>query len=75
MKVKFKKFISLAHFPTKATPGSACFNVNSTIDVLLGPGVTKTVELDLGFQFSKKYLGRIYPRSGLSFKPLFLGVE
>ena len=42
-------------------------------DVELGPGVTKTVDLDLGFQFSKKFVCKVYPRSGLSLKPLFLG--
>ena len=36
MKVKFKKFSSLARAPTKSTPGSACY------DVLLVPGVKKS---------------------------------
>ena len=72
MKLKFKKFISLAHVPAKSTPGSACYDVYSR-HVQLGTGVTKTVELSLGFKFSKKYVCRIYPRSGLSLKPLFLG--
>ena len=73
MKVKFKKFSSLSRVPTKSTPGSARFDVYSARDVLLGPGATKTVELDLGFKFPKKYVCRIYPRSSLSMKPLFLG--
>ena len=64
MKVKFKRFNSLARVRTKSTPGSTS---------LLGPGATNTVELDLGFKFDKKYVCRIYPRSGLSLKPLFLG--
>ena len=73
MKVKFKKFSSLAHVPTKPTPGSACFNISSAREVLLGPGATNTLELDLGFKFPKKYVCRIYPRSDFSIKPLFLG--
>ena len=73
MKVKFKKFSSLSRVPTKSTPGSACFDVYSARDVLLGPGATNTVELDLDFKFPKKYVCRIYPRSSLSLKPLFLG--
>ena len=72
-KVKFKKFSSLAYVPTKTTPGSACFDVYSIRDVLLGPGVTKTVELNLGFQFSKKYVCRNYSISGLSLQLLSLG--
>ena len=73
MKVKFKIFSSLAHVPKKSTPDPACYDVYSTRDVELGQRVTKTVELDLGFKFQKKYVCRIYPRSGLSLKPLFLG--
>ena len=73
MGVKFKKFSSLARVPTKATPWSACYDVYSVRDVQLGPSVTKIVYLDLGFQFSKKFTCRIYPRCGLSLKSLFLG--
>ena len=73
MKVKFKKFSSNACLPAKSTVGSACFDIYSAKGVLLLPGETKTVDLDLGFQFSKKYVCRIYPRSNLSLKPLFAG--
>ena len=73
MKVKFKRFSFHTHLPTKSTVVSACFDVYSAKDVTLGPGVTKAVDLNLGFQFSKKYVCRIYPRSSLSLKPLFLG--
>ena len=72
MKVKNQRFSSLARIPTKSTPGSACYNDYSARDVLLGPGATNTVELDLGFKFAKKYNCRIYPKSGLSLKPIFL---
>ena len=54
--------------------GSACFNVYSAKDVSLRLGETKTVDLDLGFQFSKKYVCRLYSGSSLSLKPLLLGV-
>ena len=72
MKVKFKRFSSHACVPTKSTPGSACSDVYSARNISLGPGVTKSIKLDLGFTFAKKYFCRIYPRSGLSLKPLFL---
>ena len=72
MKVKFRRFRSLARVPTKSTPGSACQGIYSTRDVLLGPGAADTVELDLGFKFVKKYICRIYSKSGLSLRPLFL---
>ena len=73
MKVKFKKFSSNAYTPTKSAEGSACFDVYSAKDVTLRPGLAKKVDLNLGFQFSKKYVCRICPRSSLSLKPLFLG--
>lgn len=46
MKVRFKKFSSLASVSTKVTPGSTCYDVYSARDVQLGPGVTKTVDLN-----------------------------
>ena len=51
MKVKFKRFSSHNLLPTKSTVRSACFDVYSAKDVTLGPCVTKTVNLNLGFQF------------------------
>ena len=59
--------------PSKATTGSACFDVYLARNITLGPGVTKSVELVLGIKFAKKYVCRIYLRSSLSFKPIFLG--
>ena len=73
MKVKFKRVSPNACLPTKSTGDSACFDSYSAKDVSLRPGETKTVKLDLGSQFSKNYVCRIYPRPALSFKPLFLG--
>ena len=73
MKVKIKRVSSLARVPTKSTLGTVSYNVDSARDVVLGPGVTKPVKLDLGFKCAKKYVCRIYPRSGLSLIPLFLG--
>ena len=73
MKIKFKKYSSAAHVPTKATSGSACYDVYSTIDIKLAPGVTKKIPLDLGFKFSKRYVCRICPRSSLSLLPTFIG--
>ena len=72
MKVNFNRFSSHASVPTRETPGSACFNVYSAECVELGPGVAKIVRLDFGMKFAKKYVCRIYPRSGLSLKSIFL---
>ena len=73
MKVKFKKYRYAACLPTKVTSGSACYDVYSTIDVKLAPGVIKKIALDLGFKFSKRYVCRICPRSSLSVLPTFIG--
>ena len=73
MKISFKKFSSLGRVPTKATPRSACFDIYSSAEVRLRPGETKQIPLDIGFKFSKKLCCRIYPRSGLSLLPTFIG--
>ena len=71
MKVKFKRFSSCVHVPMKATPCSGCFDVFSPRSVTLEPGVTRKTETDLGLRFSKKYIGKLLPGSGLSLKPDF----
>ena len=71
MKVKFKKFGPLGHVPTKATSGSACYDIYSSIDIKMRPGGTEKIPLDIGF--SKKYVCRAYPRSSMSVLPTFLG--
>ena len=73
MKIKFKKFSRLGRVPRKATPGSACFDVYSSVEVRLRPGKTKQIPLDIGFKFSSKLCCRIYPRSGMSLLPTFVG--
>ena len=72
-KIKFKKYSYTARVPTKATFGSACYDVYSIIDVKLAPGVTKKMPLDLGFKFLKRYVGKICPSSSLSLLPTFIG--
>ena len=73
MKINFKKFSEFTPVPTKGTPGSACFDVYSSCGVKLRSGETKRIPLDIGFKFSKKLCCRIYPRSGLSLLPTFIG--
>ena len=73
MKVKFKTFSSRARLPTLATPSSACFDIYLSRCVTLEAGVTRSIQIDLGMKFAKKYVARIYPRSGLSMKRLSLG--
>lgn len=73
MKVKFKRFSKLGRVPTKATPGSACYDVYSSVDIKIRPGGTEKIPLGVGFKISKKYVGRAYPRSSMSVLLTFLG--
>ena len=73
MKVKFKRFSSHARIPEKATIGSACYDLFAARCVTLEPNAIRSIETDLGFFFSKKYMARIYPRSCLSLQSIFLG--
>ena len=73
MKVKFKRFSSHARIPQKATIGSACYDLFTARCVTLEPNATRSIETDLGFFSSKKYMARIYPRSCLSLQSIFLG--
>ena len=75
MKEKIKTFSSAARVPKKAMSGSACYDIYFAREVKLAPGVTKTIALDIGFKFSKKYACRIYPRSSFSLWPAFVGGE
>ena len=73
MKVSFKKFSSKRHVPTKATPGSACYDVYSSIDITIRFGGTEKIPLETGFKFSKNYVCRAYSRSRMSVLLTFLG--
>ena len=41
--------------------------------VTLESGSARSIETDIGMKLSKKYVCRLYPRSGLSLKPVILG--
>ena len=73
MQVKFRRFSSHARIPQKATIGSGCYNLFAAKPVVLEPNLTRSVEIDIGFCFSKKYIGKIYPRSSLSLHSIFDG--
>ena len=72
-KVTFRKFNSCGRIPKKATPGSACYDVYSSRNVRVRSGGTEKIELDIGFQFLKRYVCRVYPRSRMLVLSNFLG--
>ena len=73
MKVRFKRFSTRARVPRKSTIGSACYDLFAAKCAVLEPGATRFVETDIGFCFSEKYVAKIYPRSSMSLKSIFLG--
>ena len=73
MKVKFKKFSSCVRAPQKSIPDCACYSIFAASCVTLESGATTSIETDIGLSFSKNYVARIYPGSGLSLEPITLG--
>ena len=73
MKVKSKKFSSRADILQKATIGSACYDLFTAKPVVLEPNSTRSVETDIGFCFSKKYVAKTYPRLSFSLRSVFFG--
>ena len=71
--ILFNRFGAWGRVPIKATPGSACYDVYSPVDITIRPGRTEKIPLGIGFKFSKKYVCRAYPRSSMSVLPTFLG--
>ena len=62
----------MGRVPTKATPGSGCYDVYSPVDITIRPGGTEKIPLDIRFKFLKKYVCRAYPRSSMSVLLTFL---
>jgi len=66
--IKIVKLHEKAVIPTKATTGSACFDLYSTQDYLLFPGQFYSFGTGIGLEIPEDFVGLIYPRSGLAFK-------
>ena len=66
MKVKVKKLIPAAKIPTKATSGSAAYDLYSTQNISIPPGETMSVGTDLSLEIPEGWKGEIYSRSGLA---------
>ena len=72
MKVRFKRFNRRTHVPQKSKIGSACYDLFAATCAVLEHGATRSVEADIGFCFSEKYAAKIYPRSSMFLKSIFL---
>jgi len=66
MEVKVKKLDSRAKLPTKATEGSACYDVYALEDTFLVSRWSTLVGTGLSVEVPKGYMLDIRPRSGLA---------
>ncbi len=69
MNIKVKTLSTLAHLPTYATAGAACFDI-ATIDdnVDISPGSSAILRTGLAFEVPVGHAMKVYSRSGHGFK-------
>jgi dUTP pyrophosphatase len=68
MTLRFERTCKEARVPTKATPGSAGFDLYSAEDVVISPGNRAKVNVGIRIAVPEGCYGRIAPRSGLAYK-------
>lgn len=68
MKAKIQLLTPTAKIPTKATDGSAAYDIYSDKDVYVWKNEVTVVSTGIAFSFPKGYKAEIVPRSGLAFK-------
>ena len=66
MKLNIKRLHSNAILPTKATEGSAAYDLYAAEDLFLQPGATGSVSTGLAMEIPSGWKGDIYSRSGLA---------
>jgi len=72
MKVTYTKLSRNAQIPTKATQGSAAYDLYATENVYIPHGETAVVSTGLSMQIPDGWKGEIYSRSGLASKGIFV---
>jgi dUTP pyrophosphatase len=72
MKMKVKKLFPDAKLPSKATPGSFCFDVFSMFEFTFRPRWKERIGTGLAFELPRGYALDIRPRSGLASKGLVI---
>lgn len=66
--IKFKRVVEDAIAPSKATDGSAGWDLCSTEDVIIAPGLSETVGTGIAMAIPMGYFGFLTHRSSLAFK-------
>ena len=57
----------------KSTVGYAAYDLFAARTIVLEPRSTRSVETDIGFCFSNKYVAKIYPSSSISLCSICVG--
>lgn len=70
VKVKYKTVRPAVSVPSRQTPGSAGYDLRSSEDAKIYPGVTTIVKTGIAVEIPEGYEMQIRPRSGLSFRGL-----
>lgn len=65
MKIKFKKITETATTPTKATDGSAAYDLYASHDTIVLPGRC-AIPTDIAIELPQGYVADVRPRSGYS---------
>ena len=73
MKVRFKRISTRARCPQKSAVGSAYYDLFGARNIVLEPGSTRSVEIEIDFFFSNKYVSNIHPRSRVSLRSILVG--
>ena len=72
LKLKVKKLCETARLPVRATPGSACYDVFSVVELLLTPRRRTTIPTGLAFELPVEVGLEIRPRSGLALRGMII---
>ncbi len=63
-----KKKYERIQLPTRATSGSAGYDLHSTFDITLAPGETVKIPTGIRVRMKEDWMLAVFPRSGLGFK-------
>ncbi|MGQ9474380.1 MAG: dUTP diphosphatase [Candidatus Caldatribacteriaceae bacterium] len=66
--IRFQRLTERAYLPRFAFSDDACFDLFSPIDVLIPPGDSAIIDLEIASEFPKGYEVVLRPRSGMGIK-------
>ncbi len=62
------KMYDTIQLPTRATSGSAGYDIKAPFDITLSPGTTIKIPTGIRVEMEEDWVLKLYPRSGLGFK-------